>query len=222
MSSIVNFARNNPKQTGLIGLGIAAVSAIGYYIYRSRCQQLVGPHWETDVNAEKFHQAITAAKANNAFGAFVHAYSQEIYQGMSLYLLNDGSKKGVAGVAVTSDGDIVSVFKHPDCSVSGVALKYLIPKALANGGRKLDCFNGFLPGHYAKLGFVPTSKVKFNDEFAPEDWNYARDKRPDIVFMKYHQPPVSTDGLSELVQKRIQELEYSGSYEEAQQVQSEF
>lgn len=205
MSSIINYIQNNPitsavisvgvaagvyyaksnPYTALIGTGITAVGALGYYIYRSRCQQLVGPHWDTDVNAEKFHQAITAAKANNAYGAFVHAYSQEEYQGMKLYLLNDGAKKGVAGVAVKPDGDIVSVFKHPDCTIKGVVPKYLMQKALDNGGTKLDCFDGFLPNLYGKLGFVETGRAKFDPEYAPEDWNYERDGTPDIVFMQH-------------------------------------
>ena len=32
------------------------------------------------------------------------------------------------------------------------------------------------------FGFQPVAKVRFDDQFAPKDWNYERDGRPDIIF----------------------------------------
>lgn len=195
MSSITNFVKKRPLATGLIALGIAA---IGYFGYR-RYQQ-IGPHWDSSVNGHKFHAAITAAKTHNIaqektsgtyltkqskqHGAYVHSYSASEYSKMKLFLLNNGSKKGVAGVAV-KNGDIVSVFKHPDCRIKGIVDRYLIPKAIQNGGNRLDCFDGFLPTLYARNGFKPVSKMPFNKKFAPPDWNYKRDGTPDIIFMKH-------------------------------------
>ena len=36
-----------------------------------------------------------------------------------------------------------------------------------------------------QFGMIPIVKCKFNDYFAPSDWNYDRDKRPDIIFLAY-------------------------------------
>lgn len=34
-----------------------------------------------------------------------------------------------------------------------------------------------------KHGFIPVCKVPFNDEFAPDGWNFERDGRPFIIFL---------------------------------------
>lgn len=228
MSAIFNYMKTNPVKSGLIGIGVTmGLGLIGYKLYQSRYQQLQGPHWERNVTGNQFFNAITTAKANNAYGAFVHAYSKEEYEkgDMELFLLNDGQNKGMGGVAVKEDGDIVSVFKHPDCKVSGIVGKYLLPKALEHGGNHLDCFNykGGLPGMYAQMGFVPVSKVKFEDEFAPEDWNYEHG-RPDIVFMVHDSSVeqvkhIDSKEITKQTLKQIDELEYSENYDVAHEVQ---
>lgn len=134
---------------------------------------------------EVFFRAINAAKGDNDHGAFVHAYDVEDYAHMKLFVVNAGA----AGIAVKESGDIVSVFKNPDMAQKDMIEKInnvLLLTALKNGGEKLDCFDGFLPELYSRFGFRPAVKLKFNDEFAPEGWNYDRDGRPDIVFMVHN------------------------------------
>lgn len=96
---------------------------------------------------------------------------------------------GCAGCAVTKDGDIVSVFKNDDMAQKDDVEKIstaLLLTAIENGGKKLDCFDGFLPKNYMKHGFIPVCKVPFNDEFAPDGWNFERDGRPFIVFFRHN------------------------------------
>lgn len=133
--------------------------------------------------AEAFHAAISAAKEGNDHGAFVHAYEADEYKDMRTFI----SPGGEAGFAVKSDGDIVSVFRNPHVKdeKKGVAIHMLLI-ALQNGGKKLDCFDGYLPKLYAKVGMVPVAKLGFNREYAPEGWNYERDGEPDVVFMKHN------------------------------------
>jgi len=57
--------------------------------------------------------------------------------------------------------------------------------AVEHGAQTLDCFDGFLPKLYATAGFVATGRIKFVDAYAPTGWNFARDGRPDVVFMAY-------------------------------------
>lgn len=132
-------------------------------------------------NPKTFHTAIEASQSKNSHSAFVHVYDAEEYAEKTLFLVN----AGCAGCAVTRDGDIVSVFKNDDMAKKDDVEKIstaLLLTAIENGGKKLDCFDGFLPQNYMKHGFIPVCKVKFNDEFAPEGWNFERDGRPDIVF----------------------------------------
>lgn len=125
---------------------------------------------------EEFYNAIGRAKESNPYGAFVTQHAIEEYRKMRLFITIDGT----AGIAITEDNNIVSVFNGGE--KRGV-LKTLLPLAIEQGGRKLDNYNSpGLSSMYELYGFNPISKVKFNSKFAPDDWNYARDGEPDVVF----------------------------------------
>lgn len=126
---------------------------------------------------EEFYDAIGKAKIVNEHGAFVTQHTIEEYKQMKyLFLTSDGT----AGIAVTQDNNIVSVFNG---GVKRGVLKTLLPVAIKMGGRKLDNYNSEgLSAMYELYGFNPVSKTKFNANFAPDDWNFERDGEPDIVF----------------------------------------
>lgn len=126
--------------------------------------------------AEEFYEAIGRARKTNPHGAFVTQHTVEEYKDMRLFTTLDGT----AGIAITNDNNIVSIFNGGE--KKGV-LKTLLPLAIKNGGRKLDNYNSpKLSSLYELYGFNPVSKVEFNSKFAPDDWNYQRDGEPDIVF----------------------------------------
>ena len=133
--------------------------------------------------AKTFHKAITEAVATNSHGAFVEAKSLEEYskKGTELFI----SLSGQSGFALTSDGDLVSLFKKDGTTDANVLHEAMVV-GIANGAKKLDCFDGFLPTHYAQYGFVAVAQVAFNDEFAPPNWNYERDGKPSVVFMVHN------------------------------------
>ncbi len=126
---------------------------------------------------EEFYEAIGNAKKSNPHGAFVEQHSIEEYSNMRfLFVTLDGK----AGIAITSDNNIVSIFNGGE--QRGV-LKTLLPTAIEFGGRKLDNYNApKLSATYELYGFNPISKTEFDKKFAPSDWNYERDGEPDIVF----------------------------------------
>lgn len=67
--------------------------------------------------------------------------------------------------------------------------------ALAAGGDRLDCFDGFLSVLYPMFGFIPVARVKFDPKFAPEKWQ-DEFGTPDIVFFKHcGHSPEKTAGL---------------------------
>ena len=55
---------------------------------------------------EEFYKAIGNAKEANEYGAFVEKHSIDEYKSMKLYITSDGC----AGIAITSDNNIVSIF----------------------------------------------------------------------------------------------------------------
>lgn len=137
--------------------------------------------WLPDALARRdFRDAIAAAAKKHPYGKAVTIKTAEEYaeRGFKFYLAPDKS----AGVGVTPDGDLVSVFKAKG---SKVDIDPLLEQA-AQRAIKLDAYdtgNGFLINKYGKLGFRPVARVAFNPDFAPKGWSYKRLGRPDIVYM---------------------------------------
>lgn len=127
----------------------------------------------------RFHDAIRRTARDHKLGAAVEVKDSSFYQdpGTALFLADDSN----AGVAVTSYGDLVSVFKHPTSKENMMPLL----EDAARISTTLDAFdvNGFLPNLYAKVGFKPVARVKWNDEYAPQGWPYDLAGRPDVVLM---------------------------------------
>lgn len=135
---------------------------------------------------EEFYAAIGEAKRAHTFGAFVDQHTIEEYSHMRFLFLTLDDK---AGIAITTDNNIVSVFNGG--TQKGV-LKTLLPVAIEFGGNKLDNYDsGKLSGLYELYGFDPISKTPFDKTFAPEDWDYERDGTPDIVFWLHNGDSVS-------------------------------
>jgi hypothetical protein len=134
--------------------------------------------------AKTFRDSIQASKEGSVFGASVYVYDQSAYEGMRLFLSEDGK----AGFALKGD-DIVSVFAGPE---QRGAVNGILQLATQEGGRRLDAFDTVLPFLYSIHGFKPVARSKWNDEFAPDDWNKETFKdfnngEPDVVFM-VHDP----------------------------------
>ena len=73
-----------------------------------------------------------------------------------------------------------------------------------------------LPDVYETVGFKPVSRVQWNDEFAPDNWNKEtftkyNNGEPDIVFFVYD--PNYFGGVN------IEDLPVSSSYDEAKSIQ---
>lgn len=164
-SNIDSVIRTNKKLNKLLDSRIPPIS---------HTNQMVVP-----VNGSDFKAAISTEKIRNKRGWMVDVYDD--YSGMKCFLTSDGK----SGIAVTKDGDIISVFS----SVSGdKRLEKLIPIAIENGGIKCDCYGGGLQDIYARYGAKATGKIPFNKEYAPSDWD-GKSEYP-VVAMKF---PESVD-----------------------------
>ncbi|MCD2114403.1 hypothetical protein LQ384_25160 [Rhodococcus rhodochrous] len=138
----------------------------------------------------------------NPHAASVYVYDEDEYRAMRLLVTDDGK----AGVALKGD-EIVSVFAHKDCAHPRAA-RAMLRHATALGGHRLDCFDTVLPDLYADAGFVPVARLKWNDDYAPDGWDYEtfrtfNDGRPDVVFMAYDPDRVDgkyTPGAGEYVE----------------------
>lgn len=129
-----------------------------------------------EASALQFQDAIRLAKQQHKYGMFVDKHSVADYEGMTTILTEDET----AGVAIEDDGNIVSLFSR---GVLRGVIKTLLPVAIEAGGKKLDNYSSKkLSAMYEMYGFIPVSKVLFDRDYAPDNWNYERDGEPDIVF----------------------------------------
>lgn len=113
-----------------------------------------------------------------AWRVTVHSQQEleEEYPGAKLHITDGGST-----VAVTKDGDIISVCGNPGDKLRG---KDLLKLAVENGGKKLDSYSGN-HGFYVKCGFEAVSWCEFDERYAPPGWVKGRDKPEPVIFYKY-------------------------------------
>lgn len=113
-----------------------------------------------------------------AWRVTVHSQQEleEEYPGAKLHITDGGST-----VAVTKDGDIISVCGNPGDKLRG---KDLLKLAVENGGKKLDSYSGN-HGFYVKCGFEAVSWCEFDEQYAPPGWVKSRDKPEPVIFYKY-------------------------------------
>jgi len=139
-----------------------------------------------------YRQQMLELTRKNPHAASVHVYTEDEYRQMRLLVTDDGK----AGVAIKGD-EVVSAFAHKDCAHPRAA-RAMLRHATALGGRRLDCFDTVLPKFYADAGFVPVARLTWNDDYAPDGWDYDtfrrfNDGRPDVVFMAFDSYRVGGD-----------------------------
>lgn len=135
-------------------------------------------------DARTYRQQMEALREGNPYASSVYVYNDDEYAGMRLFVTDDGR----SGIALKDD-EIVSLYAHRDTSHRRAA-NSMLETAVAAGGRRLDCFDTVLPDIYAKSGFIPVARLKWNDDYAPAGWNYElyqryNGGRPDVVFMAH-------------------------------------
>ncbi len=138
--------------------------------------------------AEFFRDSFELAREASTYGSSVTLHDLEYYQqdGVRMFLTQDG----LGGVVLNGD-EIVTGFMHPDASDRGQgAIVSMVSNMVDLGGRRLDAYDTVLPGFYAEAGFRPVARLRWNDQFAPDDWDYDlydrwNGGRPDIVFMTF-------------------------------------
>ena len=191
-----------PRRSGsLSGLATVATHTPGVRLVDALTKAGVSaqPYVELEPTTEgtkAFSDLVRKVNANSKFGTAVYVYSDADYAKKRLFI----SESGKSGFALSSDGDIVSVFSESG-SREGRGAMIL---ATQMGGTKLDCFDTILPVYYAAHGFKAVARVPWNDEFIPAGWDFDafgqyNGGRPDVVYMvyeeKYSKPYSNTDGV---------------------------
>lgn len=132
-------------------------------------------------NAKLFASKMQASKDASPYGAAVYVYAESDYQNMKMFMTEDGS----AGIAIEDGDTIVSLFSNGTNKNVTFSLASL---AIEEGGIYSDAFDTQLPYIYEDVGFKVVSRLKWNDEKAPSNWDKGQFKafnkgEPDVVFM---------------------------------------
>jgi len=128
-----------------------------------------------EVSAEEF---VAERDKNKRLGYLSQSQPDELKGGYRFFLSAD--KK--VGFGISPEGHGESLFNNG--GEKGAGTKALF-EGIKHGMITLDCFDGYLPSLYTQAGFVETGRIKFNDQYAPKDWDYKKDGRPDVVFMSF-------------------------------------
>ena len=164
----------------------------------------VAPAFVTKPNV--FRNNFEQAKKQVEMGRYVDCHDTDYYKDNCTCLTFRG--KGGIGqgfVAITRSGSIISLMRTPDCAIDTKELPeelqqitdfdanevgfagQALAQAISNGGNKLDCYVGAkisLGGLYARYGFIPVCRIKFDKNYASADWANTEDY-PDVVFFMY-------------------------------------
>ena len=136
---------------------------------------------------ESIQQFIAAREKLGDSGLFIDKHTPE-----SLQQIIDGGGKVYmnphgAGYIVTGEGNLEGVFNTGETKGLG---RHAVQHAIDNGAKTLNAFDVSadiagvnLPEYYSGFGFVETGRVPFDENQAPEGWDYDKYGRPDVVFM---------------------------------------
>ncbi len=130
------------------------------------------------------YRAFNEALGENARPGFLAVHSPEDLAANRVYLSADGK----AGYSITPGGDLQNVFRN-EGGVKGAGRAAVHEAVQEGGARTLDAYDGFLPDLYQQEGFQQVGRMAWNDEFAPDGWDYGEYGRPDVVFMATNPAP---------------------------------
>jgi hypothetical protein len=126
----------------------------------------------------EFVAARDAFAQGSQYGSFLSDLTPaQLLDSQSMSFLDEA---GTVGYTIGRDGTLNNLFNNSGRRGAG---RRAVEHAISQGAVRLDNFDGFLTDLYMKHGFVETSRMKFADEFAPPNWNYATHGRPDVVEM---------------------------------------
>jgi len=136
--------------------------------------------WEDPQNPESFKQSLSKSKHKE----MLTDYSVQDLSKMKLFKLK-GYNIGYALKQFENEGycEIVAVHNNePD--VKGIG-DILMKSAIANGGKYLDHFDGFLSNLYGNLGFQEYKRDKYDPQYDPQGTFANTYGKQDVIYRKF-------------------------------------
>jgi len=132
------------------------------------------------VSPEDFHAAMSGLPKKSR--RFLTPYSVAELRDMDCFLTDDGKVGGALKTADDGVKEAVSIFNNGGPAGSGV----MMLQHLTNlGARRLDCIGPKLRKLYEAHGYHVSEEIQWDDQYAPEDWDFEHDGRPPIYVMTH-------------------------------------
>jgi hypothetical protein len=125
-------------------------------------------------------------RSRSEYAGFLTEHTPEWYREHNVQLFK---VRGVdAGYGLYRDeengGKLTLISVHNNSTIPGIGDR-IVREAVARGAVALDCYKGYLSQKfYPRYGFHAVRSIPWDDAYAPDDWNYKRDKRPRVVWME--------------------------------------
>lgn len=133
-----------------------------------------------------FSKAFDVAMSDEPRRHFVTRYSVSELRQMRALITDPTGRAGLA-VKVHEDGRVEATALYNNGGAPGAGSDLLREAIAAYGVNYVECYSERpdrgLESLYASLGFVPITRDKFVDEYAPPGWDYEMHGRPDYVTM---------------------------------------
>ena len=113
--------------------------------------------------------------------AFLTAHTLEDYSNKETRLFLSQDFK--SGFGINPDGELISVF-----ALEKGRGKILVKEAREQGALYLCCMGDHLLKLYSEFGFSPVNILKWDNTFAPKNWNYERFGEPNLYEMRLINP----------------------------------
>jgi hypothetical protein len=126
----------------------------------------------------KFNQVFHPARFNRALlqarhQEFLTIYSEDELLKHNMYLSDDEQ----SGFWISEQGEIGNLFSLNHHGADAIYAAQDV------AGVWLQCFQGFLSEFYHKHGFRITSRIPWDEAFAPPEWDYTKNGTPNVVNM---------------------------------------
>jgi hypothetical protein len=161
-------------------------------------------------DGEAYRKMQESSLVNNEYRDSVTVHTAEEYNQMRMFISEDG----MTGVTLDKDGHLGGGFSDPGSGRPNDIAQLLII-GIKEGATNAEAFDTILPDYYSAFGFKAVSRVAFNEEEVPKNWDYAtysrfNNGRPDVVHF------VWDGGDRNTIEERVGQFDNYSTYQKDQ------
>lgn len=201
----------NHNHAGRPGHRGGSAKGTGYSTAKAVSARVAKPAAHSKVSTKSFVPTLARAKASQPEDRAWRVDTYRTADDFDTENIQTFATGGGSTFAIKPDGDIISVCKMAG---DGISARSLLAAAVEQGGDHLDSYDGNFY-FYQACGFEVVSRCKFDIKYKPPGWEESRDRKEDVIFMRYVGVGNVRDKSKMAMQRRVP---YSEDYDAAEAV----